>query len=92
MNQGSTNDKPVSWTDWDKAFQKALRLAKERGLTPTLKVSNKKPTHETARNIWKEDSKLILEAAKQHGFELLAQTKHSADFIWKIKTHQFESI
>lgn len=45
--------------DWNKAFAEA---------GGSLSVQNRKPPHETARNIYKEDETAILEAARSYGY------------------------
>lgn len=67
--------------NWDKEFKEAIRCA--MGYIPTLKISNKKPPHETARNIFREDEDRIMQTAAENGFVILSKTPHSVDFILK---------
>ena len=55
--------------DWDKAFAEAHLSSgpASSGLT----VQNRKPPHETARNIFEDDETDIMAAAKKHGYRRL---------------------
>ena len=53
---------------WDEMFKQSELDLKKYTNRITVVISNVKPTHETARNIYKEDSVQIEKAAKDNGF------------------------
>ncbi len=61
--------------DWSDVFRRSER---------SVQVQNRKPNHETARNIFAEDRKLIFQAAAAHGFQVFAPSlKHRAVLFFK---------
>jgi hypothetical protein len=67
---------PLSSSDllgrWDKTFREAHLHSWP---TASLSIQNAKPTHETARNIFKEDGREIMAAAQAHGYRIVSPPK-----------------
>lgn len=59
-------------TDWMKAFAEADWHSWPQNAPVGLCVSNRKPSHESARNVFKEDEAQIMAAAKAHGFRIVS--------------------
>ncbi len=58
--------------DWKKQFAEAhLHSFPTAGLS----IQNTKPPHESARNIFQEDEKEIMEAANAFGYRIVSQPK-----------------
>ena len=58
--------------DWMKAFADAHLGCWPPSAPASLCVSNRKPPHESARNVFKDDETQIAAAAKAHGFVIIS--------------------
>ena len=62
----------VGRLDWNKIFGEAHLNSWP---TASLSIQNAKPPHETARNIFKDDEREIMAAAKTHGYRIVSPPK-----------------
>lgn len=65
--------------DWDTIFATA-HLCSDPGMASVC-ISNTKPAHESAINVFMEDKVKILAAAKKYGYKQLNETGRSVSFV-----------
>jgi hypothetical protein len=62
----------VGRLDWNKIFGEAHMNSWP---TESISIQNTKPPHETARNLFKDDEREIMVAAKNHGYRIVSPPK-----------------